>query len=173
MRIPFFAALVLLSACVPPAPEPEPEIEISHDALVGRCFQLLDSAGDAIASRGGMWSGVIKLDTARASRMGRMRYLDGVYRNGWYDVTSLAPASAALDEDTLRFSSHWSTEQSRLLLSRTTGFTGETISLTPAGRMLLGERMFFSDVVVPGAQPRVQRVRLLPRPCPDQAAGRS
>jgi hypothetical protein len=173
VRFLFIAALALLPACSPSPvpPVPEQAIEVSHAALVGRCFQLLDSVSAPMTGQGAMWSGVVRLDTALANRVGAMRYVDGVYRDGWYDVTSLAPASDTLTSDTLRFSSHWSLERDRLLLSRSTGFTGEAISLAAAGTLLLGERRFFSDVVVEGARPRIERVRLVPRACPRQVSG--
>ncbi|HEX6040476.1 hypothetical protein, partial [Longimicrobium sp.] len=82
-------------------------------------------------------------------------------------------ASEALTEDTLRFSSHWSRERDRLRLLRSTGFMGEEISLTAAGARLSGERSFLSDVVVAGATRRVERVHLVPCPCPAPAINRS
>jgi hypothetical protein len=170
------SALAALWGCAGASPAPVPSAAatsepLSVQALAGRCFRLQRPGGEPLQAEGRFWSGVVRLDSTRSLRLGPYQLETPNPHNGHVLVT-LVPASEALTRDTMRHSSHWSIRPpDTLKLWRSTGYTGESITLRRQGDRWAGEREFFSDVVVAGEPRRFHPVQLVPADCAG-AAGR-
>lgn len=163
------AALAIVAACgglasrAVPAPAPEP---VSTETVAGRCFRLLRRDSTPVRRAGLFWSASVKMDTVPSLRHGRLEMLRS---DGWLQVTTLAPASERLVRDTVEYSTRWSIPGPwRLRIARTTGFQGETVNLVADGSRWIGERAFWTDMVVEGERRDADSVQFVPVDCPDR-----
>ena len=160
MRVRTLMAAMMLAACGGHATRhaaPEP---LGEQALAGRCFRLLEVDGTPIRERGLFWSGVVRLDTVRSRRLGRM---DWPHHTGFDMVTAALP-SDSLTADTTAISSHWwFRAPDSLMLHRTSGFVSELIVVRYAKERWVGDREFRDDF--PGRETSAP-VQLLPEVCP-------
>ncbi|HEU0013835.1 MAG TPA: DUF922 domain-containing protein [Longimicrobium sp.] len=132
--------------------------------VVSGCYRLAAPPGAGGTAEGEFWSAAVHLDTVVARRLGPtpLPFPDPARRA----VVTLAPASPALTEDTLRVSTAWQiVPPDTLRIVRSTGFHGEVVTLRWQDGSFAGHRETFSDVAGRAPGPR-EPVQLVPEECP-------
>ena len=163
-------SIVLAAGCREARPRAEPVTPLTPPAVAG-CYSFTDSAGGPLDSTSAFWSAPIQLDTSLA-------FVDGdgadTLRPGVFAVrpTAIIPRAQALDTAMLR--SSWRLlRPDTLVVVRTTGFSGQTLWLRPAGSNFAGTMVTGGDVIDPNRP--APRMRVLGRrvPCNTRESRRS
>jgi len=136
---------------------------LSAAAVVG-CYQFAGRDGQALRSGSGFWIAPVRLDTVLAPVDG-----DGGYTTqpGYYSATPTAQIAEPNAIDTALFRATWQLlPPDTLLVMRSTGLHGQSISLQPRGRDFAGVEQWFNDVVDSTRSPSMDSVLARRVDCP-------
>jgi hypothetical protein len=148
-------SLLVADACRETVQQP-----LSPAAVVG-CYEFADSIGHPLGAAADFWAAPIRLDTVLAPVEGDSGYSA---EPGYYVAVTTAPVNAM---DTAFFRATWQVlPPDTLLITRSNGFTGQSVSLVGTGPTFTGREVWFGDVIDTTRRPAEHAVRARRVACP-------